>query len=99
MLVIYLALIIIFGFVLSQVFVYLKQNISIMGSGQQKVITIIVFVIIANLLIMTGILVYNSYYNEYRSIGDIGIQGNKGPKGDKGPKKCASKYTKPSSKC
>jgi len=99
MLVVYLALIIIFGFILSQIFIYLKKNISIMGPGQQKVTTIIIFVIGANLLIMTGILVYNSYYNEYRSIGDIGIQGNKGPKGDKGPKKCASKYTKPSSKC
>ena len=99
MLVIYLALILIFGFVLSQIFVFLKQNISIMGPGQQKVITIIVFVIIANLLIMTGILVYNSYYNEYRNIGDIGIQGNVGPKGDKGPRKCPPKNVRPSSEC
>jgi hypothetical protein len=99
MLVVYLALIIIFGFILSQIFVYLKKNISIMGSGQQKVITIIVFVIGANLLIMTGILVYNSYYNEYRTIGDIGIQGDKGPKGDKGPEKCPPKNVRPSSEC
>ncbi len=44
MLVIYLALIIIFGVVLSQIFVYLKKNISIMGPGQQKVISIIIFI-------------------------------------------------------
>ncbi len=99
MLVIYLALIIIFGFVLSQIFVYLKKNISIMGPGQQKVISIIIFVIAANLLIMTGILVYNSYYNEYRMIGDIGIQGDIGPKGDKGPVKCPPKNARPSSEC
>ena len=70
-----------------------------MGSGQQKVITIILFVIAANLLIMTGILIYNSYYNEYRTIGDIGIQGDVGPKGDKGPPKCPPKNVRPSSEC
>ena len=48
---------------------------------------------------MTGILLYNSYYNEYRTIGDIGIQGDVGPKGNMGPKKCRPKNARPSSEC
>jgi hypothetical protein len=69
---------------------YLKKNIAMMGSGQNKVVTIIVFVIIANLLIMTGILVYNNYHYNYQTVGDIGMQGDDGPTGNNGPHKCPS---------
>jgi hypothetical protein len=52
MLVIYLALILIFSFIIVQIFMYLRKNLSMMGSVQNKVIQIMVFVIIANLVIM-----------------------------------------------
>ncbi len=99
MLVIYLTLILIFAFVLWSIFAYLRKHISTMGQGQQKVIMIIFFVIVANLVIMTGILVYNNYYYDYQNIGEIGMSGDEGSEGEKGPPKCPSKNIKPSSSC
>lgn len=94
MLVIYLTLILIFSFFMIKLFTYLRKNISTMGSGQHTVMMIIFFVIIANLLIMTGLLVYNTYYYNYQTIGEIGMQGQDGPVGDNGPPRCPSKNDK-----
>ena len=98
MLVIYLSLILIFAFVLFMMFNYLRKNLYMMGSGQQQVVSIIIFVIIANLIIMTGILVYNNYHYNYQMIGDIGMQGEEGPSGDDGPARCPSKNNTSKSK-
>jgi hypothetical protein len=99
MLVIYLALILIFSFFLIQIFTYLRKNLSMMGSGQRTVMMIIFFVIVANLIIMAGLLIYNTYYNNYQMIGEIGMQGEEGPSGDLGPPKCPSKNNKKPESC
>jgi hypothetical protein len=99
MLVIYLALILIFSFFLIQIFAYLRKNLSILGSGQRTIMMIIFFVIVANLIIMTGLVIYNTYYNNYQMIGEIGMQGEEGPGGEIGPPICPSKNNKQLESC
>ena len=91
MIIIYYSLIAIFSAVLFWIFVYVKSNISILGNGQQKVITILLLLIILNIIIMLGVFTFNNYISQYRLIGDVGMKGDIGPRGDKGPIKCPTK--------
>jgi hypothetical protein len=91
MIIIYYSLIAIFSAALFWIFVYVKNNISILGNGQQKVITILLLLIILNIIIMLGVFTFNNYISQYRLIGDIGMQGEMGPRGEIGPIKCPTK--------
>ena len=91
MLIIYYSLIAIFSAALFWIFVYVKNNISVLGNGQQKVITILLLLIILNIIIMLGVFTFNNYISQYSLVGDVGIQGDIGPKGDIGSIKCPPK--------
>lgn len=91
MIIIYYSLIAIFSAALFWIFVYVKNNISILGNGQQKVITILLLLIILNIIIMLGVFTFNNYISQYRLIGDVGIKGEIGPRGEIGPIKCPTK--------
>jgi hypothetical protein len=91
MLIIYYSILTILAGGLFWLFVYVKNNISILGNGQQKVTTILLILIILNILITIGVFTFNSYISNYSLIGDIGIQGDIGPRGDKGYIKCPPK--------
>lgn len=91
MIIIYYSLIAIFSAALFWIFVYVKNNISILGNGQQKVITILLLLIILNIIIMLGVFTFNNYISHYRLVGDVGIKGEMGPRGDIGPIKCPTK--------
>ncbi len=91
MLIIYYSILAILAGGLFWLFVYVKNNISILGNGQQKVTTILLILIILNILITIGVFTFNSYISNYRLIGDIGIQGDIGPRGDIGSIKCPPK--------
>lgn len=62
----------------------------LLGSGNEKVISILLFLIVFNVIIVIGIVVFNSYLNTYSLIGNIGIVGDEGPQGDNGPVQCPS---------
>jgi hypothetical protein len=98
MLIINFALIIILSIFLIQIFIYLKSQIALMGNGQQKVISILLFLIIFNVLLMSAIILFNSYINQYRLIGEIGVAGDDGPSGDNGQVQCSTKI-KNSAEC
>ena len=48
---------------------------------------------------MVGLVIYNTYYNNYQMIGEIGMQGEEGPGGDLGPPVCPSKNNKQPESC
>ncbi len=76
--------------ILVKIFIYLKENIMLLGSGSEKVIAILLFLIIFNIIIVIGVVVFNSYMNNYSLIGNIGIPGDEGPQGEQGPVQCPS---------
>ena len=76
--------------ILVKIFIYLKENIMLLGSGNEKVIAILLFLIIFNIIIVIGVVVFNSYMNNYSLIGNIGITGDEGPPGEQGPVQCPS---------
>jgi hypothetical protein len=90
MLVVFLAFILILAMILVKIFIYLKENIMLLGSGNEKVIAILLFLIIFNIIIVIGVVVFNSYMNNYSLIGNIGITGDEGPPGEQGPVQCPS---------
>ena len=90
MLVIFFALILILSMFLVKIYIYLKENIMLLGSGSQKVIAILLLLIIFNVIIIIGVVVFNSYMNNYSLIGNIGITGDEGPPGEQGPVQCPS---------
>jgi hypothetical protein len=90
MLVIFFALILILSMFLVKIYIYLKENIMLLGSGSQKVIAILLLLIIFNVIIIIGVVVFNSYMNNYSLIGNIGIAGDEGPPGEQGPVQCPS---------
>jgi len=91
MLIIYYSILAILAAGLFWLFVYVKNNISILGNGQQKVTSILLILIILNILITVGVFTFNNYISNYRLVGDVGIQGDIGPKGDIGSIKCPPK--------
>ncbi len=93
MIIIELGLIIVFAFILRIIFIYLQRNISILGPGQNVVIVIIMIVMLFNICLMVGIVLFSNYHTEWQSIGAIGLQGPDGPQGDKGNKQCIKKGT------
>jgi hypothetical protein len=93
MIVIYISLVIILALGLVKIFLYLREQISTMGPGQQKVIPILLFVIILNLVIMCVSILVNNYMNQYRLVGETGIAGDDGPQGDVGSAICSSTIT------
>ncbi len=93
MIIIELSLIFVFAFVLRTIFIYLQRNISILGPGQNVVIAIIMIVMLFNIVLMIGIVLFSSYHTEWQLIGAIGLQGPDGPMGDRGDAQCIKKGT------
>lgn len=89
MIIIYYSILAIIAAGLFGLFVYVRNNISILGNGQQKVTSILLILIVLNILITTGVFTFNNYISNYRLIGDVGMQGDIGPRGEKGPIKCS----------
>ena len=93
MIIIELSLIIVFAFVLRTIFIYLQRNISILGPGQNVVISIIMIVMLFNIVLMVGVVIFSNYHTEWQSIGPIGLQGADGQQGEKGQTQCIKKGT------
>ena len=93
MIIIELSLIIVFAFVLRNIFIYLQRNISILGPGQNVVISIIMIVMLFNIVLLVGIVLFSNYHTEWQSIGPIGLQGADGQQGEKGQTQCIKKGT------
>ena len=91
MIIIELAGVLLFGFLLRFMYLYLENNISKLGSENVIVIKIIMWLMIGNLVILTFIFLYNYYQTEWRQIGKMGKRGEDGPSGDQGSAKCRSK--------
>lgn len=90
MIVFKLALIVIFAFILRLMFVYIEQNISLLGSNNNQtfITTIIMWLMIANVVIISFLVLFNYYQLEWKNIGKIGKKGPDGPKGEQGPVGC-----------
>ncbi len=67
---------------------YISNNIAQLGPGQRIVSNIIIGVIFLNILFMILLLIYTTYVNEWKMIGEPGEEGEEGPKGDVGDGKC-----------
>ena len=91
MIIIELAGVLLFGFLLRFMYLYLEKNISKLGPENVIVIKIIMWLMIGNLVILSFIFLYNYYQTEWRQIGKMGRQGDDGPIGNAGYAKCRSK--------
>ena len=94
MLFIQIAIILFLGFVLKIMYSYIDNNIAQLGQGQRLVSNIILVVIFLNILFMILLVLYTTYVNQWKMIGE---EGEQGPPGDKGDGKC--KKTKNPPKC
>ena len=85
-----LALIIIFAFILRRMFIYIEQSISLIGSNNNQafIVKIIMWLMIANIAIISFVVLFNYYQKEWKNIGKIGKKGADGPKGDQGSVGC-----------
>jgi hypothetical protein len=95
MLVIKLTFILFFCFILQIIYSYLKTHLSILGETSLIMKTIILLMIL-NIVIMTGIVVFSAYQTEWRMIGRPGNKGQDGQQGSKGNPICPSN---PSEEC
>jgi hypothetical protein len=103
MIIIELALILLFSFLLRFMYLYLENHISKLGEENMIVIKTIMWLMIGNIVILTFISIYNYYQTEWRQIGKMGKRGEDGPAGDGGYMKCRSSQdpnsTQQSSEC
>lgn len=99
MLIIQIAIILFLGFVLKIMYSYIVNNITQLGPGQRLVSNIILTVIFLNILFMILLVVYTTYVNEWKMIGEPGEEGDQGPQGDKGDGVCKKNKFKPTEKC
>lgn len=100
MIVIQIAIILFLGFVLKIMYSYIVNNITQLGPGQRLVSNIILVVIFLNILFMILLVVYTTYVNEWKMIGEPGDDGEEGPIGDKGDGICKkNKQSKQTDKC
>jgi hypothetical protein len=88
MLIIQILIILFLGYVLKLMYSYISNNIAQLGPGQRIVSNIIIGVIFLNILFMILLLIYTTYVNEWKMIGEPGEEGEEGPKGDVGDGKC-----------
>ena len=90
MLIIQLAIICFFAFILRLIYIYLYNNLARLGN--QNIITqIIMWIMILNICLMMGIFIFASYYTEWSNVGRAGLQGKDGPSGDVGSVGCLKK--------
>jgi hypothetical protein len=97
MIVIQLAFICIFAFILRLMFIYIDKHINIISNGQNFISLIVMWLMIANVCIMSFIVIYNHYQSEWKLIGKVGKPGPDGPKGDIGEVGCNK--NKPNTDC
>jgi hypothetical protein len=87
MLIIKLTFIVFFCFILQVIYNYLNTHLSIFGETGIVMKTVVILMIL-NIVIMTGIVVFSAYQTEWRSIGRPGNQGRDGPTGITGDPIC-----------
>jgi hypothetical protein len=88
MIILQLTLVLIFAFILRNIYIYLDQNTYEFGSGQNIIMTIIMWIMIGNIIVISGIFLYKYYQTEWRMMGRSGKQGLDGPPGKEGYPKC-----------
>lgn len=88
MIIIQLSFVLIFAFILRNVYLYLDEHTSNLGNGQNILINIIMWVMIGNIVAVTTIFLFRYYQNEWRMMGKIGKKGLDGPPGPQGYPKC-----------
>jgi hypothetical protein len=88
MIIIQLSFVLIFAFILRNVYLYLDEHTSNLGNGQNILINIIMWVMIGNIVAVTIIFLFRYYQIEWRMMGKIGRQGLDGPPGQQGYPKC-----------
>lgn len=88
MIILQLSIVMVFGFILRNMYLYLDEHTSKLGNGQNIILNIIMWVMIGNIVALTGIFLYKYYQTEWRMIGRIGKQGIDGPPGQQGYPKC-----------
>lgn len=87
MLVIKLTFILFFCLILHLIYSYLKTHLSVLGETTTIMKTLIILMIL-NIVIMTGIVVFSAYQTEWRMIGRPGDKGQDGPIGIEGHPVC-----------
>jgi hypothetical protein len=83
-----LSIVIIFAFILRNMYLYLDEHTSTLGDGQNIILNIIMWVMIGNICSITFIFLYKYYQTEWRMIGRTGKKGLDGPVGQQGYAKC-----------
>lgn len=88
MIILQLSLVLVFAFILRNMYLYLDEHTLRLGNGQNIIINIIMWVMIGNIIAITLIFLYKYYQTEWRMIGRTGKQGSDGPTGEQGYAKC-----------
>jgi hypothetical protein len=88
MIILQLSIVLIFAFILRNMYLYLDEHTSRLGNGQHIIINIIMWVMIGNIVAITAIFLYKYYQTEWRMIGRSGKKGIDGPQGQQGYAKC-----------
>lgn len=83
-----LSILIAFSFILRNMYLYLDKHTSKLGNGQNIIINIIMWIMIGNIVAITGIFLYKYYQTEWRRIGRTGKPGLDGPIGKQGYAQC-----------
>lgn len=83
-----LSIVLVFAFILRNMYLYLDEHTSTLGDGQNIILNIIMWVMIGNIIAITSIFLYKYYQTEWRMIGRTGKQGLDGPVGQQGYAKC-----------
>jgi hypothetical protein len=83
-----LSLVLVFAFILRNMYLYLDEHTSKLGNGHNIILNIIMWVMIGNIVAVTGIFLYKYYQTQWRMIGRTGKQGLDGPVGQQGYAKC-----------
>ncbi len=91
MIVIQLAFILIFAFMLRIIFIYIDSNITELTNGNTLISKIVMWLMISNVAIILFIVLYNYYQTEWMLIGKVGKAGPDGQKGDQGLVGCSKK--------